>query len=163
VGPGFRQDDTECFAWTTSSIWRISPVRSELGAVELFLELMERVVADRLALPQVEDGAARGQDGAAPDGISGQFARGNAAIGIVLGLLQDRAIFQPQQLGLLGRIVVDLLQRRPISDAAGAGDLVRDESSSFSPSAKISGRSVRPWITSEPSTTAKAVNRIRSR
>ena len=35
--------------------------------------------------------------------------------------------------------------------------------SSFSRSARISGRSVRPWITSEPSTTAKAVSRIRSR
>ena len=35
--------------------------------------------------------------------------------------------------------------------------------SSFRCSADISGRKVRPWITSEPSTTANAVSRMRSR
>src|SRR5690348_10226044 len=104
-----------------------SPIRPKLGAVELFLEQMEGVIADRLALPQVENGAAGGEDGAAAKWLGGEFAGGNAAIGIVLGLQQHRAVFQPEQLGLLGGVVVDFLQRGSISNAAGAGDLVRDE------------------------------------
>ena len=88
MGPAFRQDDTECFASTGyfSNCRRASPVGPQLRAIQFLLQQMKRIVADRLALAQAEDGVAGGEDGAAAEGIGGKLVGGDAAIRVVLGL-----------------------------------------------------------------------------
>ena len=91
-------------------------------------------------------------------GSAGSSPSATAAVGIALGAHQHGAVFEPQDFRLLGRIAVDRLQRRAIGHRAGVCRLrAPTGSSSFNRRARISGRRVRPWITSDPSTTANAV------
>src|SRR6267378_8051997 len=100
-----------------------SSLRAQFRPVEFFLELMKSVVADGLGLAQAEQGSPRGADRAPPQRICRKFAGRDAAIGIAFRAQQQRAVFEPEDLGFLGWIAVDFIQRRAVGDRAGARDL----------------------------------------
>jgi len=59
----------------------------------------------------------------APQRICRKFAGRDAPIGIAFRAQQQRAVFEPEDLGFLGWIAVDFIQRRAIGHRAGARDL----------------------------------------
>ncbi|CCE08633.1 hypothetical protein BRAS3843_2780002 [Bradyrhizobium sp. STM 3843] len=58
-----------CYVMRYDDIFRLLALGAELGAIELFLDLVESVVADFLGIPQAQDGVAGGADGATPQWI----------------------------------------------------------------------------------------------
>jgi hypothetical protein len=85
---------------------RSSPIClcAQFGAVELFLQLMEGVVADLLGAAHPHKRLPCRADGAAAQRIGRQFAVAMPPFGFGFGAQQHGAVFQPQDLGLLGRI-----------------------------------------------------------
>ena len=68
------------FSGTTPSCGcATSSPRAQFCAIELLLDPVEGVVADHLGGTEIEDRFAGGLDGAAAQGIGGQFAIGDAA------------------------------------------------------------------------------------
>src|SRR6476469_6206316 len=102
--------------------WRCSPLRAQFPPVEFFLELMKGVVADLLGFAQPQDRSSRGGDRAPPQRVRRKFAGGNAASGIGLRAHQQSAVFKPQDLGFLGGVAVDFIERCAKGDGAGAAD-----------------------------------------
>src|SRR5215213_1274659 len=92
--------------------WRRSPPRAQFRPVELFLELVKRIVADFLGFAQLEDRLPRGVNRAAAQRVGRQFATANSAI--LFGAQQQRAVFEPEYFGGLGWVAVDFIQRRAI-------------------------------------------------
>src|SRR6476619_2614946 len=84
---------------------------AQFGAVELFFHLVEGVVADLLELAHPQQRLSCRADSATAQWIGRQLAARNAEFGFGFGTQQHGAVFEPQYLGLLGRIGLDRLER----------------------------------------------------
>ena len=91
------------FFYLIAIIVLISVVRMVAGV------LMKGIVADVFGPAQRQDRSPRRADRAPPQRICRKFAGRNAAIGIAFRAKQQRAVFEPEDLGFLGWVTVAFL------------------------------------------------------